>query len=238
MKEPSASRVVHDPDELLATTPSVRRRLDLDRPVERSVIEECLDLAVHAPNGSNQQAYRFVCVDDPSRRQRLADIYRAAMAEFIDRPRTTAAEDNVDRSSPEQQRVAASVFYLRDHLHEVPVLCVPIIAGRTDGQGPGAQSERTGSFWQASRWGSIVPTIWSFMLALRSRGLGSAWTTLTLLKEEEVAEVLGIEFEQWMQAGLFPIAYTKGTAFRPTPRRPGAQFLSWNESPAGQATPS
>jgi nitroreductase len=227
--------VVHDPDELLTTTRSVRRRLDLDRPVERAVLEECLDLAVHAPNGSNQQPYRFVCVDDAARKERLAEIYRQAMAEFVGRPRTDAPEDHVDRSTPAQQRVAASAFYLRDHLHEVPVLCVPIVSGRTDGHGAGAHADRTSTFWQASRWGSIVPTIWSLMLALRSRGLGSAWTTLTLLKEQQVADLLGIAYDRWMQAGLFPIAYTVGDHFRPTPRRPGQDFLAWNELGADQS---
>ncbi len=219
---------VTDPDELLTTTPSVRRRLDLTRPVERAVIEECLDLAVHAPNGSNQQPYRFVFVDDADRKAALADIYRATMADFVGRPRTDAPEDNVDRSSPQQQRVAASVAYLNEHLHEVPVLCVPLVAGRTDGFGAGAQADRTGVFWQASRWGSVIPALWSFMLALRSRGLGSAWTTLSLLREQEVADVLGVPYDQWMQVGLFPIAHTIGTDFRPTPRRPATDVSTWN----------
>jgi nitroreductase len=220
---------VHDFDEVLVTTPSVRKRLDLARPVERSVVEECLDIAVHAPNGSNQQSYRFLFVDDAERKAALADIYRTAMAEFVDRPRTDAPEDNVDRTSPQQRRVAESVFYLRDHLDEVPVLCIPLVAGRTDGFGAGAHADRTSVFWQASRWGSVIPALWSFMLALRSRGLGSAWTTLTLLKEREVAEVLGVPYDKWMQVGLFPIAYTLGLDFKPTPRRPGAEFSRWND---------
>jgi len=219
---------VTDPDELLTTTPSVRRRLDLSRPVDRAVVEECLDLAVHAPNGSNQQPYRFVFVDDADRKAALADIYRATMADFVGRTRTDAPEDNVDRSSPQQQRVAASVAYLNEHLHEVPVLCIPLVAGRTDGSGPGAQADRTGVFWQASRWGSVIPALWSFMLALRSRGLGSAWTTLSLLREREVADVLGVPYDRWMQVGLFPIAHTIGTDFRPTPRRPATDVSTWN----------
>jgi nitroreductase len=220
--------VVHDPDLLLMSTPSVRRRLDLERPVDRSIIEECMDLAVHAPNGSNQQAYRFVFVDDPSTKRELADIYRGAMSEFIDRPRTDAAEDNVDRSGEQQQRIARSVAYLAEHMHEVPILCVPLVAGRTDGAGSGAHADRTSTFWQANRWGSVVPTLWSFMLALRSRGLGSAWTTLTLIREREIADVLGIPFENWMQVGLFPVAHTIGTEFRPTPREPAAEVMRWN----------
>jgi nitroreductase len=211
------------------TTPSVRLRLDLERPVPRELIEQCLDVAVHAPNGSNTQPYRFLCVDDDERKLAIAELYRTAMQEFMDRPRTSAPEDNVDRTTERQQRIARSVFHLRDHLHEVPVLCVPIVAGRTDGLGKGAQAERTSVFWQSSRWGSVIPTLWSFMLTLRSRGLGSAWTTLTLFKEREMADLLGIPFDEWMQVGLFPIAYTDGTEFAVTPREPAANFLRWNE---------
>lgn len=220
--------VVHDPDLLLQTTPSVRRRLDLERPVDRALIAECMELAVHAPNGSNQQPYRFVFVDDADRKVALADVYRAAMADYVNRPRTTAPEDTTDRTSAAQQRIAASVAFLAAHMQDVPVLCVPLVAGRTDGQGAGAHAERTGTFWQANRWGSVVPALWSFMLALRSRGLGSAWTTLTLLREQEVAEVLGVPFAHWMQVGLFPVAHTIGKDFRPTPRRPGAELVDWN----------
>jgi nitroreductase/ketosteroid isomerase-like protein len=221
--------VVDDPDVMMMTTPSVRLRLDLERPVDHEVIEQCLDVAVHAPNGSNSQPYKFVCIDDADRKLAIAELYRTAMQEFLDRPRTDAPEDNVDRTSERQQRIARSVFHLRDHLHDVPVLCVPIVAGRTDGLGRGAHAERTSVFWQSSRWGSVIPTLWSFMLALRSRGLGSAWTTLTLVKEREMAELLGIPFDEWMQVGLFPIAYTKGTEFAITPREPAAKFLRWND---------
>lgn len=220
--------VVHDPDLLLQTTPSVRRRLDLDRPVDRALVMECMELAVHAPNGSNQQPYRFVFVDDADRKSRLADIYRAAMADYVGRSRTSAPEDTIDRTSAAQQRIAESVAYLAAHMQDVPVLCVPLVAGRTDGQGAGAHAERTGTFWQANRWGSVIPALWSFMLALRARGLGSAWTTLTLIREREVAEVLGVPFEQWMQVGLFPVAHTIGTDFRPTPRRPATELVGWN----------
>ncbi len=220
--------VVHDPDYLLMSTPSVRKRLDLARPVERSVIEQCLDLAVHAPNGSNQQPYKFIVVDDSTTKRALAEIYRAAMADFVNRPHTAAVEDNIDRTGAAQQRIAQSVAYLAEHLHEVPVLCVPVVAGRTDGAGSGAHADRTSTFWQANRWGSVVPALWSFMLALRSRGLGSAWTTLTLIREREVAELLGIPYENWMQVGLFPVAHTIGTDFRPTPRKPAADVLRWN----------
>lgn len=235
----SGSLRVHDVDEVLVTTASVRKRLDLTRPVERAVIEECLDLAVHAPNGSNQQPYRFVLVDDPARKREIAEIYRAAMASFQSRPREAIAEDQIDRTTDQQRRIAESVFYLRDHLHEVPVLCVPLVAGRTDGGGGDVEATRTSVFWQANRWGSVIPTLWSFMLALRSRGLGSAWTTLTLIEERAIAEVLGIPYDRWMQVGLFPIAYTLGLEFRPTPRRGAAEVIRWNEyRPASAEDPA
>jgi nitroreductase len=102
------------------------------------------------------------------------------------------------------------------------------VAGRTDGNAPGDQAERTSVFWQAGRWGSVVPALWSFMLALRSRGLGTAWTTLTLIREQEVAEILGIPYEKFMQVGMFPIAHTIGLDFRITPRRPATEFIRWN----------
>ena len=149
------------------------------------------------------------------------------MSGFVNRERTSTPEDNIDRSDPASKRVTESVMYLAEHLHEVPVLCVPIVAGRTDGNGD-APPDRTNTFWQAGRWGSVIPALWSFMLALRSRGLGSAWTTLTLLREREVAEVLGIPYDHWMQAGLFPVAYTLGTDFRPTPRKPASAVIRWD----------
>ena len=220
--------VVHDPDEVLMTTPSVRRRLDLDRPVDRSIIEECMEIAVHAPNGSNQQPYRFIFVDDAVKKTQLATIYRAAMADFIGRTRTAAVEDTIDRSSEAQQRMARSVAHLAENMERVPLLCVPIVAGRTDGNGDASHRDRTNTFWQAGRWGSVIPALWSFMLALRSRGLGSAWTTLTLLREHEVAEVLGIPYDDWMQVGLFPVAHTIGTGFGVTPRRPAVDLTRWN----------
>jgi nitroreductase len=144
---------------------------------------------------------------------------------YINRPRTKAEQapatgaPSAQERSDETGRIASSVFHLREHLHEVPVLVVPTVAGRTD----------TGSiFDQASIWGSVIPAVWSLMLALRSRGLGSAWTTLHLHREREAAELLGIPFETHMQVGLFPIAYTRGAEFGRAPRAPVADVATWN----------
>jgi nitroreductase len=80
---------------------------------------------------------------------------------------------------------------------------------------------------QAALWGSLLPAVWSFLLALRSRGLGAAWTTLHLRFEREAADLLGIPYQTHTQGGLFPIAYTKGTAFHLAPRRPLSEIIHW-----------
>ena len=206
-----------DVDTVLTTTRAVRKRLDLHRPVPREVVEECARIAFQAPNGSNEQHWGWVFVDDPALRAEMARIYRDGMAD-VHRERE-AAGTAPDNSSPERQRMVASVRHLADHLHEVPVHVVPCIAGRTEGAGIAQQ---------AATWGSILPGTWSFMLAARSRGLGTAWTTFHLQHEREAAEILGIPYEQVMQAALIPVAYTKGTAFRPAPRKPLAEVVHWD----------
>lgn len=207
-------------DELLTTTRSVRRRLDLDRPVSRAVVEECLGLALHAPNGSNQQFWQWVVVDDPQVRAAVAKLYAQGMADQIaELSAGTARGPAVDYSGADQERIHVSVNYLLENMHRVPALVIPTIVGRLD---------RASIFLQASLWGSILPAVWSFMLALRSRGLGSAWTTVHLHREREMAELLGIPFEQRTQAGLFPVAYTLGTQFKQGRRRPLGDFVHWN----------
>ena len=203
-------------DEVLATTRAVRKRLDLTRPVPRAVVEECLRLAFPAPNGSNEQDWRWVLVDDPALRVAVADVYRRGLADHLARDRTGEPEGPGASTA-----TADSVAYLVEHLHEVPVLLVPTIGGRYG---------TTSTFQQASRWGSILPAVWSFHLALRTRGLGSAWTTLHLYREGEMAELLGIP-EGHTQAGLFPIGYTLGTDFRPADRSRSESRVGWNRFP-------
>jgi nitroreductase len=204
-------------EDVLTTTRTVRKRLDLTRPVPRDVVERCLDIAFQAPNGSNQQTWGWVVVDDPERRAAMADIYRAALQDFVNRPRT--AEDPRPADTPAQRRMTESVMYLMDHFAQVPILVVPTFNGRVEDQGV---------FWQASRWGSIIPGVWSLMLALRLHGLGSAWTTLHLLREREMGELLGIP-ETETQAGMFPVAYTIGTEFKRADRSRSRERIRWNE---------
>ena len=205
-------------DDLLSTTRSVRKRLDLEQPVEREVIEECLDLAIQAPTGSNAQGWHFVVVTDADLKAQIAEHYAAGFDPYF--AGTGGGWDASDPRGQRQDAVSASAKYLRDHFHEVPALLIPCQWGRL--------REGASTMEQAGYWGSLLPAVWSFMLALRSRGLGSAWTTLHLAREREVAELLGIPYDRCTQAGLFPIAYTKGTDFKPASRLPAADLTHWN----------
>jgi nitroreductase len=201
------------PDELLATTRSVRRRLDLARPVEREVLTECLRLAQQAPTASYAQNWHFLVVTDPERRAALGELWRAVAVAYVERRASAAAAD--ERIA----RISESVRYLADHIHQVPVHVIPCVEGRTD-HAPAAA--------QASRWGSILPAAWSFMLAARARGLGSVWTTFHLRHEREAAELLGIPYEKVMQAALIPVAYTVGTDFKPAARHRLDTMAHWD----------
>ena len=207
--------------DVLTTTRTVRRRLDLERPVEREVVEECLRIAFQAPNGGNQQTWNWVLVDDAGTRAEMARIYRDAMDDYVAEmaSKRKAGKEPAYPTGPKQDRMAESVFFLREHLHEVPVLLVPTTATRM---------ENRSIFDQASRWASVIPGVWNFMLALRLHGMGSAWTTLHLHREQEMAELLGIPYERNTQAGLFPEAYTVGTDFAPADRSASEQRIHWN----------
>ena len=203
-------------DDVLTTTRSVRKRLDLQRPVEREVILECLDVALQAPTGSNSQGWQWMFVTDPAKKAAIAEFYGKNFDAYTAQSRTWPEGD---LRAVQRDRVRDSATYLREHFHEVPVLLIPLIEGRLDG---------VSAFQGASAWGSILPAVWSFMLALRERGLGSAWTTLHLPDEREVAELLGIPFESYTQAGLFPVAYTIGTDFKAAKRLDTADLVHWD----------
>ncbi len=199
------------PDELLSTTRAVRKRLDLARPVEREVLEECLRLAQQAPTAAYAQNWHFVVVTDAARRAALGELWRSVAGPYMER-RAAAADARV-------ARIGDAVRYLAEHIHEVPVHVIPCVEGRTEDAPAGLQ---------ASRWASIIPAAWSFMLAARSRGLGSVWTTFHLLHERQAAEILGIPYDEVMQAALIPVAYTIGTEFRPGARKPLETMVHWD----------
>lgn len=206
-------------DEVLTTTRAVRKRIDFDRPVERQLVMDCVDIAHQAPTGSNNQGWRWMFVDDPEKKAAIADLYRATFYAYIglDDPESG---DLPARETDQGDRILQSAVYMARRLHEVPLMAIPLHTGRLEG---------ANSFQQASSWGSILPAVWSFLLALRERGLGSSWTTLHLPKEEQAAEILGIPFDEYTQVGLFPIGYTLGTEFKPAKRLPADSFVHWNE---------
>jgi nitroreductase len=197
-------------DKLLTTTRSVRLRLDLERPVEPEVVLECLRLASQAPTASNVQRWRWLVVTDPDKRAALGELYREGNVEY--------QKNIVPSGHKESARFYQSANYLIDHFEEVPVLVVPCIVGRVEGRA--AESA-------TALYASIMPATWSFMLALRSRGLGSVWTTLHLVKEAEAAALLGIP-DDVTQVGLIPVAYTLGTDFKLGPRQPIEELTYWN----------
>jgi len=199
------------PDELLSTTRAVRKRLDLDRPVEPGLVHECIEMAAQAPTGSNAQGWHFVVVTDPAKRARLGELYREGFELFYgDRDAAIAGMPQDDPGYLEtQHRVVDSAAYLAEHMGEVPVHVIPCIEGKVT-EGPVAL--------HAGIWGSLLPAAWSFCLAARARGLGTCWTTLHLIREQEAAELLGLP-DNVMQGALLPVAHTKGTDFKPGPRR-------------------
>lgn len=206
------------PDELLTTTRAVRKRLDLARPVPHDLLLECVEIALQAPTGSNRQGWHFVFVEDPATKATLADLYRQGFDPYAALPAPQYADD--DPRTDRQSAVRSSASFLRDHFHEVPVLLVPVHEGRLP--------EGTGVAMQAGYWGSLLPAVWSFMLAARARGVGTAWTTLHLVQERAAAEVLGIPYERYTQGGLMPVAYYTGDTFAPAKRVPPASVVHWD----------
>jgi nitroreductase len=202
-------------DRLLTTTRAVRKRLDLERPVERQVVLDCLRVATQAPSGGNTQPWRWLVVDDPEVRAGLADIYRTGYGPYIEMQKAAVVAAGGD----ENNAILRSSDYLAEHLHEVPVHVIPCLLSRLP--------ERPTTADTAGFYGSILPAVWSFMLALRSRGLGSAYTTLHLQHEKEAAALLGVPDTVTMVA-LLPVAHVRGD-FRPADRKPVENVTYWNE---------
>jgi nitroreductase len=207
------------PDQLLTTTRAVRKRLDLTRPVEPELIRECLELATQAPTGGNRQTWHFIVVTDAEKRKAIGEFYRQGWYSVYGSAAANQTQPQ-EQVTQAQLRMYSSAAYLADHMHEVPVHIIPCIYGRLEG---------APNVTQAANWGSILPAVWSFMLAARARGLGTAWTTLHLIHEKETAEVLGIPYEKIAQAALIPLAYTTGTDFKPGPRRPLDEVVHWEQ---------
>lgn len=209
---------ITDADTVLTTTRAVRRRLDFDRPVPRQVVLDCLTIALQAPSGADAEDWRFVLIGDPAVKRAVADAYRAVFDTDV-RPRLAGivgpqgAGDGADPAARRRARVYAGAEYLADNLHRAPWLTLAC-----------ATRPFPGPEMAPSVFGSVFPAVWSFQLALRSRGLGSILTTLHLRRPQRVAEVLGIP-EGVTQCALLPVAHTKGTTFSPAARRPVSEVV-------------
>jgi nitroreductase len=190
-----------DPDQLLSTTRAVRKRLDLDRPVPLEVVREALEVALQAPSGGNRQGWHWIILTDEEPKKRVGELYADSYRQ---------AYGGRETSDPAVARMVSSSTYLSEVMHRVPVLVIGAITVDEGGDLPAAN--------QAGLWGSLLPAAWSLSLALRARGLGTTWTTLHLRYEKEVAEALGIPANV-RQGVLLPVAYTKGTEFKPGPRQ-------------------
>ncbi len=214
-------------DHVLKTTRSVRRRLDLDRPVPATLIREALDIALQAPTGANTQTWRFMVITDPVKRAKIADYYRLAAEAYVggktglSRTGVTMMREYASSDLRQQQREAMmkSGGFLMENLQRVPVMIIPCIEGRF---------EQDDVFTQASMWGSILPATWSLMLALRARRIASAWTTLHLLYEREISEMLGIPAD-FTQAALLPVAWLTGGDLKPAVRLPLETVTYWDQ---------
>jgi nitroreductase len=205
-------------DELLTTTRSVRKRLDLSRPVPPELIEECIDVALQAPSGGNLQNWAFVVVTDPEKKRVIAEHYRKGGELLTDMGYPPPLPDG-DPRLESRERIYGSSRYLADVLEQVPALVIACVEGRVEST-PMVLA-------QASLYGSVLPAAWSFMLAARARGLGTAWTTIHLFFEKEIGSLLGIP-EDWTQAALLPVAYYTGDTFKPADRLPSRSMTHWD----------
>ena len=198
---------IEQTDELLSTTRAVRRRLDFDKQVPDELLLRCIELAEQAPTGAGVSSRRWMIVKDPGIKSQLAELYRDAGGR-------RAIEGLQQRRSAGggQARMAESSAHLATNLEKAPAIVLVTIWGVHDGSG------RPGLF------DSVIQAAWSFCLALRARGLGSAWTTMHLGKAKEIADLLGIP-DGVTQIVLLPVAWTIGTDFKPAPRREASEII-------------
>ena len=209
------------PDQLLHTTRAVRKRLDFTKPVGDDVIRECVAAAMQAPSGSNNMTMRFVVVKDEAKRAAIGDIYRQCFDIYKTLPGVYAGSiaKDTDVEQAQQDRVVDSALYLADHMGEAPALVIACTAGRLDS---------VPSMMAVSSMGNVLPGMWNFMLAARARGLGTAWTTVGLMMEQAIADVVGIPFAEVQQACLTPLAYTIGTDFKAALRPEPDTIIHWD----------
>ena len=208
-------------DELLTTTRSVRLRLDFDEPVPNELLVDCVRTALQAPSGSNSWAMQFVIVTEPDQRMALGDVYRSAFEQYRRTPGyVRSIKKSTDAENASQFRTANSAEYLAANYHRAPAIVLACANGKAEG---GTLVATT------ALMGSAMPGMWSFMLAARLRGLGTAWTTVALYEEQRLYDLLSIPHDAVTIAAMSPVAYTKGTHFRRALRPNPEDVIHWNK---------
>jgi nitroreductase len=209
------------PDELLTTTRAVRKRLDFSRPVDDELIRQCVAIAMQGPSGSNLMTMQFVVVKDEGKRRAIGEIYHQCFEIYKTLPGVYAGSIQKETATEQaqQERVTESALYLADHMGDAPVLVLGCTRGRVD---------NASAIQAASMMGNVLPGMWSFMLAARARGLGTAWTTIGLMMEREIADIVGLPFDEVQQACLSPLAHTLGTDFKPAVRPAPDTIIHWD----------
>jgi nitroreductase len=206
-------------EDVLTTTRSVRKRLDFERPVPRELLTDCVRVALQAPSGSNRWLMQFVIVTEREQREALAGVYRAAYEQYRNIPTYIGSVDKgTAERNANQQRTTASADYLAENMHRAPALVVACGMGKAENGPPIAKT---------TLLGSVLPGMWSFMLAARTHGLGTAWTTVSLFREQETAEALGIPNDEVTIGALSPVAFTRGTEFRSAMRPDPEEVIHW-----------
>jgi nitroreductase len=216
-----------DIDQLLSSTRSARRTLDVGAPVDLDELGECLQLALHAANGTNQQSWRWLVITDAARRRQIAALYAAGYESMTGGRFAESLDQDSDFG-----KLMSSTEWLVDHLHEVPVFVIPCYQPYLPEDPDG-----DGQFQTATLYGSVFPAVWNLQLALRSRGYGSCITTLHLLRAAEVADLLGIP-DGFVQGCLLPVGRLRTASLRPTPRKPLAEVTAvdaWDGEPLKEA---
>lgn len=207
-------------DDVLNTTRAVRKRLDFSRPVDDDLIRECVSTAMQAPSGSNNMTMQFVVVKDAAKRAAIGEVYKQCWAIYESLPAFAGKiSKDGEAGRAQQERVVDSATYLSEHMAEAPALVIGCTAGRVDG---------APAMMAASSMGNILPGMWSFMLAARARGLGTAWTTIALMMEKEIADIVGLPFDDVQQACLTPLAHTVGTDFKRAARPEPDTIIHWD----------
>lgn len=209
-------------DEVLATTRAVRKRLDFAKDVPDDLIRECVAAAMQSPSGSNQMTMQFVVVKDAAKRTAIGDVYRECFGFY--KSMDGVYIGSIDKGNPDanaqQARSAGSADFLGDHFGDAPAI---VIACHN-----GTRLDNTPAMMAASAAGNVLPAMWSFMLAARNRGLGTAWTTIHLMMERQVADIVGIPFDTVQQMCMTPLAFTKGTDFKAAVRPAPDSIIHWD----------